>query len=82
MPKPYFLWDYNLDDKDVKKILKQGDEHEKRWLIARILEHAHFRDVFKYLTLKDILGIFPKLRLRPATQRYWRRALNAWGYDV
>lgn len=82
MPKPYFLWDYNLDDKDVKKILKQGDEHEKRWLVARILEHAHFRDVFKYLTLKDILVIFPKLRLRPVTQRYWRRALNAWGYDV
>lgn len=82
MSKPYFLWDYNLDDEDAKKILRQGDEYEKRWLVARILEHAHFRDVFDYLTAEDISEIFSKLKLRPATKRYWQRALNAWGYDV
>lgn len=82
MSKPYFLWDYNLSDKEVKEILSQGDEFEKRWLVARILEHAHFRDVFDYLTLEDISGIFSKLKLRPVTRRYWQRALNAWGYDV
>ncbi len=82
MSKPYFLWDYNLSDEDVKKILRQGDEYEKRWLIARILEHAHFRDVFDYLKLEDIVKFFSKLKLRPVTRRYWQRALNVWGYDV
>lgn len=82
MSKPYFLWDYNLSDKEVKKILRQGDEYEKRWLIARILEHAHFRDVFDYLRPKDIVEFFARLKLRPVTRRYWQRALNAWEYNV
>lgn len=82
MNKPYFLWDYNLSEDDVKRILCQGNESERCWLAARILEHAHFDDVFKYLNLKEITESLPKLKLRPATQRYWQRALSVWGHDV
>ncbi len=82
MSKPYFLWDYDLSDTGVKKILQQGSDMEKRWLIARILQHAHFRDVFSYLTLDEILAFFPKLKLRPVTRTYWQRAFAAWGYHV
>lgn len=82
MSKPYFLWDYDLSEEDVKKILHQGSDSEKRWLIARILEHAHFDDVFKYLSLKKILRFFPRLKMRPVTRQYWQRALAVWGYHV
>jgi hypothetical protein len=82
MDKPYFLWDYNLNESDVKKILHQGSEPEKRWLVARILEHAHFDDVFKYLNLREIIESFPKLKLRPTTRRYWQRVLSVWGHNV
>ncbi len=82
MTKPYFLWDYDLTETQVKKILRQGDEYNKLWLIARILEHAHFDDVFKYLTTKEILDYFPKLKMRPVVKKYWQRALAAWGYYV
>ena len=82
MDKPYFLWDYDLSEDQVKRILRQGNEAEKCWLTARILEHAHFNDVFKFLNLQEMVGLFPKLKMRPVARQYWQRALSAWGYDV
>lgn len=66
----------------MKRILKEGDEFSRRWLVARILSHANFNDVFKYLTIKEILAIFPKLRMRKETKNAWERAFGAWGYHV
>lgn len=80
MKKVYFLWDYDWSEKKVKKVLKTGDEYRKRWLIARILESAKFEDVFKYLTLNEILEIFPRLKLKPPIRQAWERAFRAWGY--
>lgn len=82
MKKPYFLWDYDMSEKDVRKILKEGDEFSRRWLIARILSSANFKDVFNYLTIKDILDIFPKLKMRKEITQAWERAFSAWGYHV
>ena len=80
--KPYFIWDYDLSDEDVRNILSQGSEEEKKWAMVRILEHAHFTDVFTYLSIKDIRTYLPRLKMRPVAQQYWQRALDAWGYPV
>lgn len=82
MKTPYFLWDYNLSDKQIKAILHGSNETEKRWLAARILSHAKFEDVWKYLTISDIVQIFPKLLLPQRTKKAWQRALTVWGYHV
>ena len=82
MTQPYFLWDYDLTEDEVKKMLQNGSDAEKRWLIGRILEHAHFRDVFRYLSLQNIIAYFPKLKLRPIMRKYWQRAFHAWGFHV
>lgn len=43
---PYFIWDYDLTEADVRRILRgEKGEFTRRWLIARILESAHFDDV-------------------------------------
>lgn len=80
--KPYFMWDYDMTEADVHQLLRTGSDDEKRWLIARILEHAHFRDVFQWLMIQDIVTFFSQLKLRPITKQYWQRALTAWGYHV
>ena len=82
MKRPYFLWDYDLSEKDVKKILKEGDEFSRQWLVGRILSHANFKDVFKYLAIQEILSIFPKLKMRKEITQAWERAFVAWGYNV
>lgn len=82
MKRPYFIWDYNLNDKKIKKILQSGNNVEKQWLIARILSHAKYEDVWKYLTVDDIIAYFPKLKLNTLIKNAWKKALTVWGYHV
>lgn len=80
--KPYFIWDYDFSEADVRRLLREGSQSEKSWLITRLLEHAHFRDVFQFVNVEEIAHVFSNLKLRPTTQRYWLRALTTWGYHV
>lgn len=80
--KPYFLWDYDLSEKEVKKILSGGSEVEKLWLTGRILSHAHFRDVWNYLKVEDIASNIAQVRIPPEVRRWWEYALKIWGYHV
>lgn len=82
MNKPYFLWDYDLTDKKIRDILDGKNEVEKIWIISRILTYARFEDVWKYLSIKDVVSIFPKLRLPTKTKDAWQNAFKAWGYHV
>lgn len=82
MATPYFIWDYDLTEKKIKEILREGNETERLWLTGRILTNARFEDVWDYLTIKEIVELFPKLRLRPDIQTAWERALTVWGYHV
>lgn len=76
------MWDYDTSETDVHRILHNGSEVEKQWLIARILTSAKFDDVWKYLKLKEVVEHFPSLKMRPQTKSNWQRALNVWGYAV
>ncbi|MCL5675930.1 MAG: hypothetical protein M1120_02275 [Patescibacteria group bacterium] len=77
--QPYFLWDYNLNEQEVKDNIKKGDKFTRNFLVARILESAKFGDVWKYLSLKDLLTIFPQLKLRKEVKEAWQKAFLAWG---
>lgn len=75
---PYFLWDYDLSEREVRKILKEGDDFSRRWLVARILESASFADVWRYLDFNEVKKIFPRLKLKKPIQQAWQRAFQAW----
>ncbi|OGK08533.1 hypothetical protein A2767_05550 [Candidatus Roizmanbacteria bacterium RIFCSPHIGHO2_01_FULL_35_10] len=79
--KPYFIWDYDLTEKDVKKILKDGNEFSRIWLISRILESAKYEDVWKYVKLDEVLQIFPRLKLKKPIKNAWLNAFKAWGVN-
>ena len=76
--RPYFLWDYDLTEADVHAVLQAGDEGERAWLMARILESARFEDVWKYVTLAELRALFPQLRLKPQVRAAWDLALQVW----
>ena len=82
MKRPYFIWDYDLTDQGVKAILKSNNELEKTWMIGRILSSARYDDVWKYLTVDQIVKFFPKLRIRKEIKAVWKNALTVWGYNV
>ncbi|OGK15995.1 hypothetical protein A2690_00895 [Candidatus Roizmanbacteria bacterium RIFCSPHIGHO2_01_FULL_39_12b] len=75
---PYFLWDYDLNEKEVKAGLKSGSDSTRLFLIARILESAKYEDIWRYLTLNEILAVFPRLKLKPPIKNAWEVAFKAW----
>lgn len=77
--RPYFLWDYDLSEDDVRRVLAAGSDMEKHWLIGRILEAARFDDVWRYLKLREVAAVFPHLKLREPIKRAWQKALHVWG---
>lgn len=75
---PYFLWDYQLTEYDVRRILRGENQTDKVWLLSRILESATFEDVWKYTTLSEVRETFPQLKLKPPIRRAWEHALSVW----
>ena len=82
MKTPYFIWDYDLDENQIRAILRGDNETEKLWLINRIMTHAKFEDIWKYVSIKEIVKAFPKMRLQPRAKQSWQHALDVWGYHV
>ena len=78
----YFLWDYNLNEDAVRAILRGNNTTERAWLVARIITHARYEDIWKYLSISDIIENFPRLRLKPEVAKAWKHALTVWGYHV
>ena len=76
--RPYFLWDYDLSEADIRSILRGGESQEKSWLVARILESAAYEDVWKFLTLAELQAVFPSLQLKPQVRAAWEFALQVW----
>ena len=73
-----FLWDYDLEDAQIREILN-GPQSKRLWLVARILEHAKFEQIWEYLTLADIKKDLNKLRLPDKIKKHWEYALKRWG---
>ena len=79
---PYFIWDYDLSDADVRAILRGTDEMQKSWMVARLLEAARFEDVWDYISLAKLRAIFPKLQLKPQVRAAWEFALLIWSDEL
>lgn len=80
--RPYFLWDYDLTEEQVRAILRSDDEVEKAWLITRILEYAKWEDIWRYLSVDDVRESFDRLRMKPYHKDLWAFALKVWSQDA
>jgi len=77
--RPYFFWDYDITEDEIREILRSGNEVEKAWVITRILEYARWEDIWKYLTVEDIRENFDRLQFRwPQDRELWAYALKRW----
>ncbi len=78
---PYFFWDYDITEKEVREILRGDDEPRKLWVMSRILERARFDDVWRYVSPGDVQQHFEQLQLRPQVREVWARAIEVWNRD-
>jgi len=75
--RPSFLWDYDLTFGQIREILA-GPLEKRKWLVARILEHAGFNEVFRYLTPREIERDLPHIRLPQKLKDHWEYAIRRW----
>lgn len=75
--KPSFLWDYDISEGEIQEILS-GPLEKRKWLVAKILEHANFEEVWKYLTPRSIERDLFALRLKRKTREHWEYAIKRW----
>lgn len=82
--RPYFIWDYDLTEEDVRAILRGDNEYEKLWVMARILESARWADIWQYLTLAEVRRYWPQLyrRMRREVRDVWAWALEVWEHGT
>lgn len=78
--RPYFFWDYDISEEDIKAILKGKDLSRKCWIVTRILEYALWQDIWKYLNVKMIADLLPHLKMRPREKELWKYAIHRWRY--
>ncbi len=77
--RPYFIWDYDLTEEDLRRILAGHDRDEKAWVISRLLNSASWDDIWSYITPDDVRGHWELLRFRNADLREaWEHALEVW----
>lgn len=80
--RPYFIWDYDLSEEDVRQILTGDDEYRKVWMISRLLNAAFWDDIWQYITLEDIRTYFDQLHFRtPYLREAWAHALEVWSRE-
>ena len=83
--RPYFIWNADLTEQDVRQILASDDEYERTRMIGHIVRNARFDDVWKYVTLQDVIDNWRIVRgflWPPSLREVWTWAPQVWGYDV
>lgn len=78
MKRPYFFWDYDVTEEDIRNILAGSDLDRKCWVVARILQYALWKDIWKYITVDTLATVLPYLKIRPKEKTLWGYALKRW----
>ncbi len=77
--RPYFVWDYDDDEDDIRAMLQGGDPDARAWAISRILSHARYEDIWRYLTVSMIRDNWNRLTFWPKErEEIWAHALEVW----
>jgi|GEM_PF-143748 len=75
----YFFWDYDLGAEDVRQILAGEDRADRAWVISRLLNAAHWDDIWRYIALDDVRAHWELLQFRtPDLREAWAHALEVW----
>ena len=77
--RPWFLWDEDLSVAELREILV--DERHPRWLelAAKVLREARDDQVWRFLTVPQVVARYPELSRRLGRRRaFWDYLLGAW----
>lgn len=80
--RAYFIWDQDLTYGELRRRLMASDLDERALWIARVLREARYQDVWKLVTLGDVLAMWPRVDRHLGRMRaFWNWLLDGWRTD-
>ena len=80
--QPYFIWDVPVTVGELKALLRHPDAKTRALWTARVMREARYQDVWRFLTLSEVVAQYPQIephlgRARPL----WNFLLAGWRDD-
>jgi hypothetical protein len=80
--RPYFLWDVEITEPQLRERLHHADADTRAQWQARIMREARFDEVWQYLTLDEILANWEPIKRHLGRRRaIWEFLLRGWRED-
>lgn len=80
--RPYFLWDVELDEAELRERLQASDPDARAQWQACVLREARFADVWSYLSLQEVVRDWPHIERHLGRRRaFWTFLLEGWRQD-
>ena len=76
--RPWFLWDYDLSEAQVRELLTHAPFAQRKWLLGRMLERLGPKEIVRYVSLDALRRALPLLRLDEKIKRHWEEAIALW----
>lgn len=80
--RPYFLWDVDISEAELRDRLRHPDSAIRAQWQGRVLREARYPDVWRYLTLDEILRDWDLIERHLGRRRaFWRWLIDGWRED-
>jgi hypothetical protein len=80
--RPYFLWDLDVNDAELRARLEVSDPDTRAQWQARVMREARYDDVWSYLTVERIVRDWDHIILHLGRRRpFWEYLLRKWRDD-
>lgn len=81
---PSFLWwdDVRISEDELRARLRSPDRVERATWAGRLLREAALRDVWRFVSVQDILRDWPAIERNLGRRRaFWKYLLDGWRSD-
>lgn len=80
--RPWFMWDVEITDAELRERLRDPDPRIRAQWAGRILREASFDEVWSYLSLGEVLRDWELIERHLGRRRsFWRFLLDGWRED-
>jgi hypothetical protein len=80
--RPWFLWDVQVTERELRERLRDPDPRIRAQWAGVILREATYPEVWKYVSLEQVLADWPHLERHLGRKRaFWQWLLRGWRED-
>ncbi|MCA8970419.1 MAG: hypothetical protein KDC95_11565 [Planctomycetes bacterium] len=81
--RPYFLWDCDMTLAEFERKLVEESVEGRAYLIGKLMRQARPDDVFLFVTVDEIVELWPSLLRYLGRERpFWEWLLRYWGCEL